>query len=64
MANISTLFYVLENLESNEGVIFNPEEIYKLEKKYLDGVFGLLENASMEVRPAVIEKILQSISTD
>jgi len=64
MAKISTLFYVLENLESNEGVIFNPEEIQKLEQKYLDTVFGLLEKASIEVRPAVIENILQSVSTD
>jgi len=64
MVNVSTLFYVLENLESDEGVIFNLEEIHKLEQKYLDGVFGLLEKASMEVRPAIIEKILQSVSTD
>jgi len=64
MAKISTLFYVLENLESNEGAIINPEEIHKLEQKYLDEVFGLLEKASIEVRPSVIEKILQSVSAD
>jgi hypothetical protein len=64
MVNVSTLFYVLENFECNDGEIFNLEEIYELEQKYLNGLFGLIEKARPDVRPAVIEKILQSVSTD
>ena len=30
MVKVSTLFYVLENLDNNEGVIIYPEEIQKL----------------------------------
>ena len=63
MAKISTLFYVLENLEGNEGMIVNPEEIQKMEQMYLDGIFGLMEKAVIEVRPAVIDKILQSVGS-
>jgi len=64
MAKISTLFYVLEDFDSKGEVIINPEEIHMLEQKYLNGIFGLLEKAGMEVRPSVIEKILQAVSTD
>jgi hypothetical protein len=63
MVNVSTLFYVLENLEDQRNETIDLDEIYQLEQKYLKGLFGLVDRENLEVNPAVVKKILQTAGT-
>ena len=60
MVNVSTLFYVLENLEGKDEELIDPEEIQQLEKEYLN---RLLVQVEFEPDPALINKIIQNAST-
>ncbi|MFC2098392.1 hypothetical protein ACFLSP_01470 [Bacteroidota bacterium] len=62
--NVSTLFYVLDDLDSKNDVLINLEEIYELEHKYFHGIFGKIDRLGFEVNPGVIQNILQVSSTD
>ena len=62
MVNVSTLFYVLENLEGKDEELICLDEIHELEEKYLNGLFGLLNQAEMVADPALVDKILQTAS--
>ncbi len=64
MVNVSTLFYVLENLEGKSDDVIDLEEIHELEQKYLKGLFGLIDQAGTKIRPSVIKNILQSASIE
>ena len=63
MVNVSTLFYVLENMEGKNEEVINPEEVHELEQKYLKGLFGIIDRAEIEVSPSLVKNILQSAST-
>jgi len=63
MVNVSTLFYVLENLEGTKEELIDLEEIHELEKKYLTGLFDMIDQAGLDVRPDLIDNILQSAGT-
>jgi len=60
MVNVSTLFYVLENLEGKDGELIDLEEIQQLEKEYLN---RLLDQVEFEANPVLVDKILQTAST-
>jgi hypothetical protein len=64
MVKVSTLCYVLENLEGKNEELINLEEIYELEQKYLSGLFGMIDKARLTVRSEVIKNILQSTGTE
>ena len=65
MVNVSTLFYVLENLEDKDGELIDLNEIHELEQTFLPGLFQLIEKAILEVRPGLVESIiLQSAGID
>ncbi len=61
MVNISTLFYVLENLEGNRDEAIDLGEILDLEYKYLKGIFEIIDRAKPEIRSTVMENILRSV---
>ncbi len=61
MVNVSTLFYVLGSLEGENDEMIDLEEIYDLEQKYLKGLFGMIDQAEIRVRPSLVENILRSI---
>ena len=63
MVNVSTLFYVLENLEGIDEEVINLEEIQEMEQKYLCGLFEMIDQAKIKVRPEIVENILRSAST-
>jgi hypothetical protein len=63
MVNVSTLFYVLENLEGEAAEAFDLDEILEMEQKYIKGLFDRLDQDRFEVRPAVIQNILRTAST-
>jgi hypothetical protein len=63
MVNVSTLIYVLENLEGKNQELINLEEVHELEQKYLNRLFDLVDQNELEVSPALITKILQTAST-
>ena len=63
MVNVSTLFYVLENLGSKNEELIDLDEIHELEQKYINGLFGMIDRARLTVRPEVIKNILQTTST-
>jgi len=63
MVNVSTLIYVLENLEGKDEELICLDEIHELEKRYLNGLFGLLDQAEIIPDPALIDKILQISSS-
>jgi hypothetical protein len=63
MVNVSTLVYVLENLEGKKEEIINLNEVHDLERKYLDGLFARLDRIEMEMNQAIMDKILQAAST-
>ena len=64
MVNVSTLVYVLENLEDKSDELINLEEILELEQKYLGRFFEMIDRTKLEVKPALVDKILQAASTD
>lgn len=64
MVNVSTLVYVLENLEGKSDELINLEEILELEQKYLGKFFEMIDRAKPEVKPELVDKILQAASTD
>lgn len=64
MVNVSTLIYVLENLEDKSDELINLEEILELEQKYLGKFFEMIDRTKLEVKPALVDKILQAASTD
>lgn len=64
MVNVSTLFYVLDDLDAKNDAVINLEEIHELEQKYFHGFFGTIDKLSFEVSPGVIKNILQRTSTD
>ncbi len=64
MVNVSTLVYVLENLEDKSDELINLEEILELEQKYLGKFFEVIDRTKLEVKPALVDKILQAASTD
>ena len=64
MVNVSTLVYVLENLEDKSDELINLEEILELEQKYLGKFFEMIDRTKLEVKPALVDKILQAASTD
>jgi hypothetical protein len=63
MVKVSTLFYVLENLEGKKNEVIDLEEIHKLEQKYLTGLFEMIDQAELDIRPDLIDIILQSAGT-
>ncbi len=63
MVNVSTLVYVLENLEDNIDELINLEEIFEMESKYLVYFFEKIDRMPVGVRPALIDKILQTASS-
>lgn len=63
MVNVSTLIYVLENLEGKKEELIDLDEVHELEQKYLNRLFDLIDQNELEINPAVISKILQTAST-
>ncbi len=60
MVNVSTLFYVLENLEGKKDELIDLEEILEMEQHYLKGLLGMIDRAGMEVNPSLVENILKT----
>jgi hypothetical protein len=60
MVNVSTLFYVLENLEGKKDELIDLEEILSMEQKVLKKIFGMIDQAGVEVDPSLVANILQS----
>ena len=63
MVNVSTLFYVLEYLEGKKEELISFEEVLELEQKYLKELFGLLDQVELEADPALVNRILQTASS-
>ena len=64
MVNVSTLIYVLDNLEEEKNELINLEEILELEDKYLKKIFDLIDQKTMQVRPVIVDNILKTASTE
>jgi hypothetical protein len=60
MVNVSTLFYVLENLEGKKDELIDLEEILAMEQKVLKRIFEMIDQAGVEVDPSLVENVLQS----
>ena len=63
MVNVSTLVYVLENLESKDGELTNLEELLGEEEAYLKEIFGRLDESNLQVNPGLVKRILKTAST-
>ena len=63
MVNVSTLVYVLENLEGKDEKLIKLEELLEEEEKYVRKVFGKLDQSNLQVRPGLIKNILKTAST-
>ena len=63
MVNVSTLVYVLENLEDNIDELINLEEIFEMESKYLFYFFEKIDRMPIGVRSALVDKILQTANS-
>ena len=63
MVNVSTLVYVLENVESKDGELTNLEELLGEEEAYVKKVFGKLDESNLQVTPGLVERILKTAST-
>jgi hypothetical protein len=60
MVKISTLFYLMENLEGKKEELIDLEEVLEMEQKYLERIFGVIDQAGVEVNPSLVDKILHS----
>ena len=60
MVKISTLFYLMENLEGKKEELIDLEEVLEMEQKYLERIFGVIDQAGVEVNPSLVDKILRS----
>jgi hypothetical protein len=63
MVNVSTLVYVLENLESKDGELTNLEELLGEEEAYVKRIFGKLDKSNFQVNPGLVKRILKTAST-
>ena len=63
MVNVSTLVYVLENLESKDGELTNLEELLGKEEEYVKRIFGKLDESILQVNPELVKRILKTAST-
>ena len=63
MVNVSTLVYVLENLEGKDEKLIKLEELLEEEEKYVRKVFGKLDQSNLQVNPRLVEHILKTAST-
>jgi hypothetical protein len=62
MVNVSTLVYVLENLESRDGELTNLEELLREEEAYLKKLFDQLDASNLKVNPRLVDRILKTAS--
>ena len=63
MVNVSTLVYVLENLESRDGELTNLEELLGEEEAYVKRIFGKLDESILQINPRLVKRILKTAST-
>jgi hypothetical protein len=63
MVNVSTLVYVLENLESKDGELTNLEKLLGEEEAYVRKIFGKLDESNLQVNPGLVKRILKTAST-
>ena len=63
MVNVSTLVYVLENLESKDGALTDLEELLREEEAYVKKLFGKLDESNLQVNPGLVKRILKTAST-
>lgn len=63
MVNVSTLVYVLENLESKDGELTKLEELLGEEEAYLKKIFSKIDQSNMQVNPGLVKRILKTAST-
>ena len=63
MVNVSTLVYVLENLESKERALTNFEELLGEEEAYLKKLFSKLDESDLQVNPGLVKRVLKTAST-
>jgi hypothetical protein len=63
MVNVSTLVYVLENLENKDGELTNLDELLGEEEAYVKKIFGKLDASNLQVNPELVESILKTAST-
>ena len=63
MVNVSTLIYVLENLESKDGELTNLDELLEEEEAYVKRIFGKLYDSNLQVNPGLVGQILNTAST-
>ena len=63
MVNVSTLVYVLENIEGKDEELINLEELLDMEKTYVKKVFLELDQSALDVTPALVNRILETAST-
>jgi len=63
MVSVSTLVYVLENLESKDGELTNLEELLGEEEAYLKKIFSKIDQSNMQVNPGLVKRILKTAST-
>ena len=63
MVNVSTLVYVLDNLEGKDEELINLEELLELEETYVKKVFLELDKSALHMTPALVDRILETAST-
>ncbi len=63
MVNVSTLVYVLENLEGKDEKLINLDDLLEQEEAYVKKVFSKLDQSVLQVTPALVDKILKTAST-
>ena len=63
MVNVSTLVYVLENLEGKDEKLINLDDLLEQEEAYVKKVFSKLDQSALQVTPALVDKILKTAST-
>ena len=59
MASISTLFYVLENLEHGSHELYDVEEIFRLEQNLLGKIYNVLDQSEFTADPKIVKDILR-----
>ncbi len=63
MVNVSTLVYVLENIEGKEDPLTNLEKLLEEEEAYVKKIFERLDDSNLQINPGLVEHILKRAST-
>ena len=61
MVKISTLFYVLDDIEERSGKVFNLDDYQKDEETEFTDIFEMLDRLKIEVDQQLVDRLIKML---